>query len=60
MGMLSCVQLFATPWSVAHHTPLSMGFFRKEYWSGLQFPRPGKSSWSRDQTHISCVSFIGR
>ena len=40
MCMFSCVQLFATPWSVAHQAPLSMGFFRQEYWSGLQFP-PG-------------------
>ena len=37
---LSCVQLFATPWTVAYHTPLSMGFLRQEYWSGLPFPSP--------------------
>ena len=36
--MLSRVQLFATPWTVAHQTPLSMGFLRQEYWSGLPFP----------------------
>ena len=30
-----------TVWSVAHQTPLSMGFFRQEYWSGLPFPSPG-------------------
>ena len=28
----------ATPWTVAHHAPLSVGFSRKEYWSGLPFP----------------------
>ena len=39
--MLSCIQLFATPWTVAHQAPLSMGFFRPEYWSGLPFPSPG-------------------
>ena len=33
--MLSHVQLFVTPWSVAHQAPLSMGFSRQEYWSGL-------------------------
>ena len=33
-GSLSCVQLFATPWTVACHTPLSMEFSRPEYWSG--------------------------
>ena len=31
---LSCVQLFVTPWTVAHQTPLSMGFPRQEYWKG--------------------------
>ena len=38
---LSRVRLFAIPWTVAHQTPLSMGFPRQEYWSGLQFPSPG-------------------
>ena len=34
------VQLFATPWTVAHQTPLSMGFSRQEHWSELPFPSP--------------------
>ena len=38
---LSRVGLFAIPWTIAHQTPLSMGFPRQEYWSGLQFPSPG-------------------
>ena len=38
---LSRVQLFATPWTVAHQAPPSMGFSRQEYWSGLPFPSPG-------------------
>ena len=38
---LSRVQLFATPWTVAYQVPLSMGFSRQEYWSGLPFPSPG-------------------
>ena len=38
---LSHVQLFATPWIVAYQVPLSMGFPRQEYWSGLPFPSPG-------------------
>ena len=45
--MLSClsrVQLFATPWTVALQAPLSMGFSRQEYWSGLLFPPPGDLS----------------
>ena len=38
--LLSHVQLFATPWTVARQAPLSMGFSRQEYWSGLPFPSP--------------------
>ena len=38
---LSRVQLFATPWTVAHQAPPSMGFSRQEHWSGLPFPSPG-------------------
>ena len=37
---LSCVQLFATPWTAAYQAPLSMGFSRQEYWSGLPLPSP--------------------
>ena len=38
--LLSCVRLVATPWTIASHTPPSMGFSRQEYWSGLPFPSP--------------------
>ena len=38
---LSHVQLFATQWTVAYQAPLSVGFSRQEYWSGLPFPSPG-------------------
>ena len=38
MKSLSCVQLFATLWTVAYQTPPSMEFSRQEYWSGLPFP----------------------
>jgi len=41
MKLLSCVRLFATPWTVAYQGPLSMAFSRQEYWSGLPFPSPG-------------------
>ena len=41
MKSLSCVQLFVTLWTVAHQAPLSMGFSRQEYWSGLPFPSAG-------------------
>ena len=39
--LLSPVQLFVTPWSIAHQAPPSMGFPRQEYWSELPFPSPG-------------------
>ena len=38
---LSCVRLFATPWTVVFQAPLSMGFSRQEYWSGLPCCLPG-------------------
>ena len=38
---LSCVRLFATPWTVAYQAAPSMVFSRQEYWSGLPFPSPG-------------------
>ena len=39
--VLSRVQVFATPWTVAHQAPLSMGFSRQEFWIGLPFPPSG-------------------
>ena len=39
---LSHIRLFATPWTVAHQAPLSVGFPRQEYWSRLPFPPPGE------------------
>ena len=41
MKSLSHVRLFVTPWTIAYQAPLSMGFSRQEYWSGLPFPSPG-------------------
>ena len=41
LSHFSCVQLFVTPWTVARQAPLSMGFSRQEYWSGLPCPPPG-------------------
>ena len=46
---LSHVWLFATPWTVAHQAPLSMGFSRQEYGSGLLFLF-ARDLYSRDQT----------
>ena len=41
LSRFSHVRLFATPWTVAHQAPLSMGFSRHEYWNGLPLPSPG-------------------
>ena len=41
LSCFSCVQLFATPWTVACQAPLSMGFSRQNYWSGLPLLPPG-------------------
>ena len=43
--LLSCVWLLVTPWTVAHQAPLSMGFSRQEYWSGLPLPSPHIHTW---------------
>ena len=42
--LLSRVRLFTTPWTVACQAPLSMGFYREEYCSGLPLPPPGDLS----------------
>ena len=44
MCVLSRIQLFVTPWTVAHQAFLSMGFPRQGYWSRLPFPPPGNLS----------------
>ena len=36
--------------------PLSMGFFRQEYWSGLPFPTPGDHPGPKDRTWVSCIA----
>ena len=42
--MLGPVQLFVSPWTIAHQSPLSRGFPRQEYWNGLLVPPPGDLS----------------
>ena len=56
MCVLSCVQLFATPGTIAHQPPLSMGFPMQEYRSGLPFPSPGDLPWPRNQICVSCIA----
>ena len=55
MKSVSCVRLFAAPWTVAYQAPQSMEFSRQEYWSGLPFPSP-ISPPTGDQTQIPCVA----
>ena len=56
MPSYSHVQIFVTLWTVAHQAPLSMGFPRKEYWSGLlclppgDLPNPGTEPTSLTST----------
>ena len=54
--VLSCVQLFVTLWTVTSQVPVSVGFSRQEYWSGLPCPPPGESSPPRDRTRVSYAS----
>ena len=42
-----------SPWTVVHQALLTMGFLRKECWSGLPFPSPGDLS---DQNRVSCIA----
>ena len=48
---LSCVRLFATPWTAARQSPLSMGVSKQEYWSGLPCPSP--KDVSAQQIHLT-------
>ena len=52
---LSRVRLFATPWTAAYQAPLSMGFCRQEYWSGVPLPSP---SQLYNSGHISSVQSL--
>ena len=47
---------FATPWTVVLQAPSSMGFSRREYWSGLPLPSPGDGSQPRNWTRVSCIA----
>ena len=55
LNRFSHVRLFETPWTIAHQAPLSTGFSRQEYWSGLpssspeDLPQPGIKTW------VSCI-----
>ena len=54
---LSCIQFFATPWTVACQAPPPMGFFRQEYWSGLSF-LPFLLLLFHSSTEFSLLEFV--
>ena len=60
LNLSSWVWLFATAWTVARQGPLSMGFSKQEYWSGLPFPPPKDLPNPEIWTHISYDFCIGR
>ena len=60
LSHFSRVWLCVTPWIVALQAPLSMGFSRQEYWSGLPWPPSGDLTQPRDLTQVSSISCIGR
>ena len=55
LSRFSCARLFATLWTVAHQAPLSMGFSRQEYWSGLPRPSPGNLLAQGSNSHLFCL-----
>ena len=55
LSRFSCVQLFATLWTVARQAPLSMGLSRQEYWTGWSCPPPEDLLYSGIET-ASCMS----
>ena len=56
--LLSCVQLFANPWTLAHQPPLSLEFSRQKYWSELPFPPP--EDLPNTGIEPACLALAGR
>ena len=56
--VFSCIQLFATPWTVAHQAPLVSGIFQARKLERVAISSSRGSAWFRDQAHISCISCI--
>ena len=56
MLVISRVRYFATAWSVACQAPLSLGFARQEYWSGLPFSAPEDLPDTGTEPHVPCDS----
>ena len=61
LSHFTCIQPFATLWTVAHQVPLSMGFPREEYWNEVPFPPPGDLPNSRiELTSLMSPALTGR
>ena len=60
MCMLSSVWLIVAPWKVVQQDPLSMEFSWQEYWNGFAISYYRGYSWSRDWTHVYCISGTGK
>ena len=58
LSRFSHVRLFVTLWTLACQAPLSMGFSRQEYWSGVAVPSSRGPSQPRDPTCVSCGSYV--
>ena len=57
----SCFQPFVAPWTIAQQASLSVGFSRREYWSGAPFPPPGDlSDPGVEPTSLMSPAFAGR
>ena len=56
LDTLSCVQLFATPWTVACQAPLSMGILQTRILESVVMPSSKGSSQPRDQTQVSLTA----
>ena len=60
ISCFSCVGLFVTLWTVAHQAPLSMGFYRQKYQSGLPCPPPGIFLTQVPNLHLTSSALAGR
>ena len=55
--MLSHIQLFVAPWTIAQQVPLPVEFSRQEYWSGLSFPSP-RYALGKLRLKLTCNNFF--
>ena len=58
LSRFSYVQVFVTPWTVAHQASLFMAFSRQEYWSGLPFPSPVIKNEVSEMSEVKLLSRV--